>query len=165
MCVSEFVTMGSVSSEEGSERCGSYSPSADVSESESSSSFCGRRFDAEGASSSANLSPRPLASHFNFPPPQVMLPVIGGKDVVVWDHKRDLDLSGIHFSLPYNYENCFTFSIQLRECECERVLHFAEVEMMKERFAKLLLGEDMSGGGKGVCTALAISNAITNLSG
>ena len=42
---------------------------------------------------------------------------------------------------------------------------FSEVEMMKERFAKLLLGEDMSGGGKGVCTALAISNAITNLSG
>lgn len=40
-----------------------------------------------------------------------------------------------------------------------------EIEMMKERFAKLLLGEDMSGGGKGVCTALAISNAITNLSG
>lgn len=40
-----------------------------------------------------------------------------------------------------------------------------EVEMMKERFAKLLLGEDMSGGGKGVSTALAISNAITNLSG
>jgi hypothetical protein len=36
---------------------------------------------------------------------------------------------------------------------------------MKERFAKLLLGEDMSGSGKGVCTALAISNAITNLSG
>lgn len=39
-----------------------------------------------------------------------------------------------------------------------------EVDLMKERFAKLLLGEDMSGGGKGVCTALAISNAITNLS-
>ncbi|KAK1355258.1 Rop guanine nucleotide exchange factor 5 [Heracleum sosnowskyi] len=39
----------------------------------------------------------------------------------------------------------------------------AEMEMMKERFAKLLLGEDMSGSGKGVCTALAISNAITNL--
>lgn len=42
---------------------------------------------------------------------------------------------------------------------------FTEIDMMKERFAKLLLGEDMSGGGKGVCTALAISNAITNLSG
>ncbi|XP_062207441.1 rop guanine nucleotide exchange factor 7-like [Phragmites australis] len=39
----------------------------------------------------------------------------------------------------------------------------ADMEMMKERFAKLLLGEDMSGSGKGVCTALAISNAITNL--
>lgn len=37
--------------------------------------------------------------------------------------------------------------------------------MMKERFAKLLLGEDMSGSGKGVNTALAISNAITNLCG
>ncbi|XP_043723822.1 rho guanine nucleotide exchange factor 8-like [Telopea speciosissima] len=35
--------------------------------------------------------------------------------------------------------------------------------MMKERFAKLLLGEDMSGGGKGVSSALALSNAITNL--
>lgn len=39
-----------------------------------------------------------------------------------------------------------------------------ELEMMKEKYAKLLLGEDMSGGGKGVCSALAISNAITNLS-
>ncbi|KAK4744643.1 hypothetical protein SAY87_010955 [Trapa incisa] len=39
----------------------------------------------------------------------------------------------------------------------------SELEMVKERFAKLLLGEDMSGSGKGVCTALTISNAITNL--
>ncbi|KMT20481.1 hypothetical protein BVRB_1g004680 isoform B [Beta vulgaris subsp. vulgaris] len=38
-----------------------------------------------------------------------------------------------------------------------------ELEMMKERFSKLLLGEDMSGGGKGECTAVTISNAITNL--
>lgn len=36
---------------------------------------------------------------------------------------------------------------------------------MRERFAKLLLGEDMSGSGKGVCTAVTISNAITNLYG
>ncbi|KAI5080850.1 hypothetical protein GOP47_0004033 [Adiantum capillus-veneris] len=42
--------------------------------------------------------------------------------------------------------------------------HVSELDVMKERFAKLLLGEDMSGGAKGVCTALAISNAITNLS-
>ncbi|KAL2892227.1 Rop guanine nucleotide exchange factor 2 [Bienertia sinuspersici] len=38
-----------------------------------------------------------------------------------------------------------------------------ELEIMKERFSKLLLGEDMSGGGKGVCTAVTISNAVTNL--
>ncbi|XP_074574365.1 rho guanine nucleotide exchange factor 8-like [Curcuma longa] len=37
------------------------------------------------------------------------------------------------------------------------------MDLLKERFAKLLLGEDMSGGGKGVSSALAISNAITNL--
>ncbi|CAI0423144.1 unnamed protein product [Linum tenue] len=39
----------------------------------------------------------------------------------------------------------------------------SEMEQMKEKFAKLLLGEDMSGGGKGVSSALALSNAITNL--
>ncbi|CAA0820771.1 Rop guanine nucleotide exchange factor 3 [Striga hermonthica] len=38
-----------------------------------------------------------------------------------------------------------------------------ELELMKERFSKLLLGEDMSGSGKGVCTAVSVSNAITNL--
>lgn len=39
------------------------------------------------------------------------------------------------------------------------------MDLMKEKFAKLLLGEDMSGGGKGVSSALALSNAITNLAG
>ncbi|OAY66497.1 Rop guanine nucleotide exchange factor 3 [Ananas comosus] len=39
------------------------------------------------------------------------------------------------------------------------------LELIKEKFSKLLLGEDMSGSGKGVCTAVAISNAITNLYG
>ncbi|CAA0386621.1 unnamed protein product [Arabidopsis thaliana] len=39
----------------------------------------------------------------------------------------------------------------------------SEIELLKERMAKLLLGEDMSGSGEGVCPALAISNAITNL--
>ncbi|TKY44628.1 Rho guanine nucleotide exchange factor 8 [Spatholobus suberectus] len=38
-----------------------------------------------------------------------------------------------------------------------------ETDLMKERFAKLLLGEDMSGAGNGVSSALALSNAITNL--
>lgn len=45
------------------------------------------------------------------------------------------------------------------------ILVSSDVELMKERFAKLLLGEDMSGGGKGVSSALALSNAITNLAG
>ncbi|EEF33969.1 rop guanine nucleotide exchange factor 1 [Ricinus communis] len=130
--------MGSVSSDDGgdeqSERCGSYSLSADVSESESSTSssfWCRRGFDGEGASTSITSSPPlPSSAKFCFQTP-LLLP----KDLLLWDikpEKRDTDLS--------------------------------EVEMMKERFAKLLLGEDMSGGGKGVCTALAISNAITNLS-
>jgi len=39
----------------------------------------------------------------------------------------------------------------------------SDMEQMKEKFSKLLLGEDMSGGGKGVSSALALSNAITNL--
>ncbi|KAJ4837268.1 Rop guanine nucleotide exchange factor 14 [Turnera subulata] len=39
----------------------------------------------------------------------------------------------------------------------------SDVEMMKEKFAKLLLGEDITGGRKGITTALALSNAITNL--
>ena len=37
------------------------------------------------------------------------------------------------------------------------------MDLMKERFTKLLLGEDMSGTGKGVSSALALSNSITNL--
>lgn len=38
-----------------------------------------------------------------------------------------------------------------------------DVETMKERFAKLLLGEDITGGRKGLSTSLVLSNAITNL--
>ncbi|CAH8313536.1 unnamed protein product [Eruca vesicaria subsp. sativa] len=38
-----------------------------------------------------------------------------------------------------------------------------DMEVMKERFARLLLGEDMSGGKEGVSSALALSNAITHL--
>lgn len=39
----------------------------------------------------------------------------------------------------------------------------SDVEAMKERFSKLLLGEDVTGGTKGISTASALSNAITNL--
>ncbi|XP_014519211.1 rop guanine nucleotide exchange factor 14 [Vigna radiata var. radiata] len=39
----------------------------------------------------------------------------------------------------------------------------SDIEAMKEKFSKLLLGEDVTGGTKGLSTALALSNAITNL--
>lgn len=45
------------------------------------------------------------------------------------------------------------------------ILKSLVLELIKEKFSKLLLGEDMSGSGKGVCPAVAISNAITNLYG
>ncbi|PHT37931.1 hypothetical protein CQW23_21504 [Capsicum baccatum] len=41
----------------------------------------------------------------------------------------------------------------------------SDVETMKERFAKLLLEDDVTGGSEGVSTALALSNAITYLAG
>ncbi|KAG8375255.1 hypothetical protein BUALT_Bualt10G0081500 [Buddleja alternifolia] len=40
---------------------------------------------------------------------------------------------------------------------------FSDVDTMKEKFAKLLLGEDITGGTKGSSSALSLSNAITNL--
>ncbi|XP_022940821.1 LOW QUALITY PROTEIN: rop guanine nucleotide exchange factor 14-like [Cucurbita moschata] len=39
----------------------------------------------------------------------------------------------------------------------------SDVEAMKEKFTKLLLGEDVTGGQKGLSSALSLSNAITNL--
>ncbi|XP_047048353.1 rop guanine nucleotide exchange factor 1-like isoform X1 [Lolium rigidum] len=120
--------MASVSEDEaGSERCcGSYSPSADVSGSETSSDCSAanaRRFPFSSSSASAS---RGLASSSSS---QLPTP---SSAAAFFLSKPAADLS--------------------------------EIDMMKERFAKLLLGEDMSGSGKGVCTALAISNAITNLS-
>ncbi|OWM88125.1 hypothetical protein CDL15_Pgr016698 [Punica granatum] len=120
---------GSVSSNnDDCDRCGRYSLSAKVSESESSStSFCHLPFNFDGATSISIASfprrpPLPAAWSFNFRAP-IMAPWIGGRDIVFCDNhkekKKDVELS--------------------------------EVEMMKERFAKLLLGEDMSGSGKGVC--------------
>lgn len=130
-------------SDQQSDRCeGSYCVSADISESESSGSFTCRR-NHDGASSSLASSPLPPIQnviptsgfHSQMPHPTLMFPGFHGKDVMIWADTPD-----------------------------KRHADLSEIEMMKERFAKLLLGEDMSGGGKGVCTALAISNAITNLS-
>ncbi|KAK7256811.1 hypothetical protein RIF29_30318 [Crotalaria pallida] len=63
---------------------------------------------------------------------------------------------------PHGNEDSGKKHLENKEFE-KKVSVLSEVEMMKERFAKLLLGEDMSGCGNGVPTALAISNAITNL--
>ncbi|MQM07599.1 hypothetical protein Taro_040441 [Colocasia esculenta] len=140
--------MGSVSSDDPcdqqSERCGSYSLSADVSESESCSDFSGRRYaDDAGLSGSMPSSPLSAGDGGNGKPgfavaatARALMPGVGLGGLVMWEEKSE------------------------KRGEAD----LSEVEMMKERFAKLLLGEDMSGGGKGVCTALAISNAITNLS-
>ncbi|XP_051149695.1 rop guanine nucleotide exchange factor 1-like [Andrographis paniculata] len=116
-----------------------YSLSADVSESESSTSSVAT-FSSDRrlalASTAASLTALDSSSEC-FPPPPIMLPVVGGRHVVFPAEKSGREKS----DTP----------------------EVAEAELMKERFAKLLLGEDMSGGGKGVSTALAISNAITNL--
>ncbi|KAF6168905.1 hypothetical protein GIB67_038402 [Kingdonia uniflora] len=45
----------------------------------------------------------------------------------------------------------------------KNTVQLIDVETMKEKFAKLLLGEDTTGGCKGLATALALSNAIANL--
>ncbi|GFY85377.1 rho guanyl-nucleotide exchange factor 1 [Actinidia rufa] len=99
--------MRSVSSEDGSDQlCGRYSKSVDVSESESSSS----------------IPSRPLARRLEnvkscFPSLPVMLPLIGGKAVVVWDEKTEKEETDL-----------------------------SEIDLMKKRVAKFLLGEDMFGG-------------------
>ncbi|KAI3804554.1 hypothetical protein L1987_26187 [Smallanthus sonchifolius] len=51
------------------------------------------------------------------------------------------------------------------EHEWDYAVKFTDVDVMKEKFAKLLLGEDTTGGRNGVSPALALSNAITNLAG
>ncbi|CAI9777926.1 unnamed protein product [Fraxinus pennsylvanica] len=113
-----------------------YSFSADVSESESSSSSTSIfSSDPRLASTTVTSSTFELDSNSEFLAAQ--LPVVGGRHVIVPAKKPERDKP--------------------------EGLELSETELMKERFAKLLLGEDMSGGGRGVCTALAISNAITNL--
>lgn len=61
--------------------------------------------------------------------------------------------------------NNFFFSTLSRYLILRKISGFVDLEQMKEKYSKLLLGEDMSGGGKGVSSALALSNAITNLAG
>ncbi|KAL3514957.1 hypothetical protein ACH5RR_021859 [Cinchona calisaya] len=136
--------VGSVSSEEGSgsdqqssiDRCGSYCLNADVSGSESSGSFTLTSSPHPDHNNNNVITDSGFLTSMPPPPPTLIFPGILGKDVMVWGDQLE------------------------KRADAD----LSEMEMMKERFAKLLLGEDMSGGGKGVCTALAISNAITNLS-
>ncbi|KAL3845369.1 hypothetical protein ACJIZ3_002772 [Penstemon smallii] len=95
--------------------------------------------ESESSNSSAGtFSPSDLNLNLEcLPPPPIMLPVVGGRHVTIPAEKSDWDKPEWH--------------------------ELSEAELMKERFAKLLLGEDMSGEGKGVSTALAITNSITNL--
>ncbi|XP_051137181.1 rop guanine nucleotide exchange factor 14-like isoform X2 [Andrographis paniculata] len=55
------------------------------------------------------------------------------------------------------------WSFSMTPNDTEKNHKFSDIETMKEKFAKLLLGEDITGGMKGISTALALSNAIANL--
>ncbi|KAI3504158.1 hypothetical protein L1887_32703 [Cichorium endivia] len=106
-----------------------------LSESESSSGLSGYRYN-DGASSSSLKSSSFAASH-----------LVSGNDS--------------RFPMPQ-----FTFPL-IGGCDDVMIWDKKkpqkhEMQIYLERFAKLLLGEDM---GNGVCTAPAISYAITNLSG
>ncbi|XP_026412498.1 rop guanine nucleotide exchange factor 7-like [Papaver somniferum] len=92
------------------------------------------------------------------PPPQLDWPINNNSSTTstitnVIKEKPQLDVAAT------DIDNVDTIKLE-KQVSTNRI---SEIEMMKERFSKLLLGEDMSGSGKGVCTALAISNAITNL--
>lgn len=54
--------------------------------------------------------------------------------------------------------------LYVKEKQAYKIESF-DVETMKQKFAKLLLGDDITGGRKGVSSALALSKAITNLAG
>ncbi|PWA86792.1 PRONE domain-containing protein [Artemisia annua] len=86
-----------------------------------------------------------------------------GNVVIVLEYPKLLDFENSLSILVVNMEEDHLDSMSDMDPELEAI--YADMEMMKERFAKLLLGEDMSGGGKGVSSALALSNAITNLAG
>lgn len=71
------------------------------------------------------------------------------------DHEQGLDEWELS-EIPHHF--------YVKEKPCYSV-QFSDVEAMKEKFANLLLGEDVTGGCKGLTSALSLSNAITNLAG
>lgn len=86
--------MASISSEDASdEPCGSYSLSADVSESESECSFSRRPFDTGGGASSS-IPSSPLTFPATEHPPAFTFPLAAAKDVDEKPEKRQPDLAG-----------------------------------------------------------------------
>ncbi|OMO87982.1 Plant specific Rop nucleotide exchanger, PRONE [Corchorus capsularis] len=87
------------------------------------------------------------------------------------------DVSGDHVENVDDDQSLETRNVETRNAEDQTIEQrcssvgvstpktpqISDTDQMRERFAKLLLGEDMSGGGKGVSSALALSNAVTNL--
>ncbi|KAL0721020.1 hypothetical protein Bca4012_035619 [Brassica carinata] len=70
--------------------------------------------------------------------------------------------NGKHISNEWNYERS-PKHFYSKEERHGYTLCSSDVEAMKEKFSKLLLGEDVTGGCKGVQTALALSSSITHL--
>nr|GLL48763.1 rop guanine nucleotide exchange factor 14-like isoform X1 [Ipomoea trifida] len=52
----------------------------------------------------------------------------------------------------------------VKEKAASQSFEYSDMEAMRVKFSKLLLGEDMTGGSNGLSTALALSNAISSLS-
>jgi hypothetical protein len=132
-------------------------------------SYC--HTDESASCSDASSSPGPglgwpLGGRRDRPSPPASKMGSGRNNTFMWEEKREkreTELSGPNTTR--NSSPSFLFFFFFFFLSGDAIVALPEVEMMKERFAKLLLGEDMSGGAKGVSTALAISNAITNLSG
>uniref|UniRef100_M4CM84 PRONE domain-containing protein n=1 Tax=Brassica campestris TaxID=3711 RepID=M4CM84_BRACM len=70
--------------------------------------------------------------------------------------------NGKHISNEWDYERS-PKHFYSKEERPGYTLCSSDVEAMKEKFSKLLLGGDLTGGRKGVQTALALSNAISHL--
>lgn len=97
-----------MTSEDASDRCGSYSPSADVSESETSSEFSVRRFSGGrrgggggGASSSMASSPMKTA--------RAAMAMMADADVLFWEgkiEKRETEFNGLFFFYSFTFLGC-----------------------------------------------------------
>lgn len=72
--------------------------------------------------------------------------------------KGETEMWDISTNSPYHHGQ--HVCVEEKTTDCSDVA----VEIMKVKFARLLLGEDVTGGRNGISPALALSNAISNLS-